>query len=89
MLSKEMLDMLVCPEDHSALALADDELVARLNDAVAAGTLVNRAGTRVETRLDAGLVRADQTLLYPIVEGIPVLLRDEAIPLSQCDSPGS
>jgi uncharacterized protein len=33
--------------------------------------------------LDGGLVRADQKILYPIRENIPVMLIDEGIPLEQ------
>ena len=90
MISKELLDLLVCPADHTPLELADEDLVARLNQAVAAGGLVNKAGERVEQRLDGGLLRQDRALLYPIVDDIPVLLLDEAIPLDQLrlDQPG-
>ena len=40
---------------------------------------------KVETSLSGGLVRDDGTLLYPIVDEIPVMLVDEAIPLDQLD----
>jgi uncharacterized protein YbaR (Trm112 family) len=78
-----LLDLLVCPEDHSPLRLASTELIAQLNRAIALGTLKNRAGQKVERRLDDGLVRADRTILYPVVDDIPMMLIDEAIPLGQ------
>ncbi len=83
MIHSELLKMLVCPENHSELSVASNELVARINAAAASGTLVNKAGRKVERHLDGGLVRADQAVLYPIVEEIPMLLVDEAIPLDQ------
>lgn len=83
MIRPELLQMLVCPEDRTPLEAASSELVAIVNDAVAAGRLTNRAGRKVERRLDAGLVRSDRTVLYPVVDEIPMLLVDEAIPLDQ------
>jgi uncharacterized protein YbaR (Trm112 family) len=58
-------------------------LLARINRAIAAGRVKNRAGRPMEHPLAGGLVRKDQTLLYPIVDDIPVLLADEAIPLAE------
>ncbi|MCH8298607.1 MAG: hypothetical protein IH873_11115 [Chloroflexi bacterium] len=37
MISKELLDLLVCPKNRMPLTLADEELLARLNQAIAAG----------------------------------------------------
>jgi uncharacterized protein YbaR (Trm112 family) len=62
---------------------AEPDLVARLNLAVAAGRLRNQAGERIEHSIDGGLVRAAGDLVYPIVDQIPVMLCDEAIPLDQ------
>ena len=83
MIDEQLLDILVCPENKTRLRLADEDLVAKLNRAITAGALKNRVGEPVETPLDGGLVREDSTLLYPIVDDIPVLLVDEAIPLDQ------
>ena len=83
MITKDLLDLLVCPENHTPLALADEGLIDRVNRAIARGQIVSRAGGKVETPIDGGLVRQDGQLLYPIVDDIPVLLIDEAIPLEQ------
>jgi uncharacterized protein YbaR (Trm112 family) len=83
MLPSELLAILRCPDDRSTLAPASDAVVSRINDAIRDGRLVNRAGKRVERPIDGGLVRADGALLYPIVNEIPILLRDDAIPMDQ------
>jgi uncharacterized protein YbaR (Trm112 family) len=83
MIKAELLKMLVCPENHAPLTTASSELVARVNRAIAAGRVTNKAGRRIEKAIDAGLVRLDQVVLYPIVDDIPMMLVDEAIPLDQ------
>ena len=86
-ISKDMLEkkILVCPENHMGLQMADAELVAKLNQAVAAGTLKNMNGEAVEQPLDGGLLREDGKFLYPVIDKIPVLLVDEAIAMEQFD----
>ena len=83
LISEELLAMLVCPETRAPLKLATSPLVAALNARVARRELKNRAGDIVERPLDGGLLRQDGAVLYPIIDRIPVLLVDEAIPLEQ------
>jgi uncharacterized protein YbaR (Trm112 family) len=83
MIRPELLKMLVCPESKSELSLASNELIERVNRAIAAGQLANKAGRPVAGPLDGGLVRAEGDVLYPIVDDIPMMLVDEAIPLDQ------
>ena len=85
MISKELLDILVCPEHRTPLSVADNDLIAVLNRAVAKNRLKNRAGELVEKALDGGLVRDDRAVVYPIIDGIPIMLVDEAIPLDQLE----
>lgn len=81
MLNQELLNrkILCCPENGTPLAMAEQALVDQVNKQIAAGKLQNAGGSQIETRLDGGLIREDGARLYPIIEGIPVLLIDEAI----------
>jgi len=83
MLSRDFLAMVRCPENRTPLVLADGPLLAQLNRAIAEGRLKNRAGQTLSRSLDGGLLREDRTLLYPIVDQIPILLLDEGIFLDQ------
>lgn len=78
-LDKDLLEILACPETKEPVALADAELIARVNAAIAAGTLESRDGQKVEKALDGGLLRQDGKVLYPVRGGIPIMLVDEAI----------
>ena len=82
MIDPDFLKILRCPESHQELRLAEPALVERLNQQITTGSLRNRAGQPVKENLDGGLVRADGKFLYAVRQDIPVMLVDEAIPLS-------
>ena len=73
------LELLVCPQNHARLQVAEATLVERLNRAIAAGEVTNAAGRSVAMPIDGGLIREDGHVLYPIVDEIPLLLAEEAI----------
>jgi len=79
----QLLELLRCPVDHSPLTAAHHNLVERINRGIAAGKVFTMGGQASEKKLDGGLVRAAGDLLYAIIDDIPVMLPDEAIPLSQ------
>lgn len=82
MIREQLLKMLVCPETRLPLVPADPELMNRLNQAITEGLLKNRGGQTVRGLLQGGLVREDRAVLYPVIDGIPVMLVDEGIPLA-------
>jgi uncharacterized protein YbaR (Trm112 family) len=85
MLQPELLAILRCPDNQSRLSQASDDMVRRINAAIRGGRITNRAGNQPEGELDGGLIREDGAYLYPIIDGIPVLLRDDAIALRQIE----
>ena len=63
-------------------ALKKDQL-QRLNAAIEAGTLTNREGKQPTQPLTEALVTDDGKRVYPVVDGIPVLLEGESIAMEQ------
>lgn len=82
MVDQELLDILVCPEDKTPVTLASAETLGSLNARIAAGGVKTRGGSAVTQPVTEGLVRADGKYLYPVRDDIPVMLIDEALPLT-------
>jgi len=79
--SEELLEILVCPETKQPIALASDEVLGNLARDIEAGKVRNRGGEKVTQPITEGLVREDGKILYPVDDGIPVMLIEESIEL--------
>jgi uncharacterized protein YbaR (Trm112 family) len=77
----DLIAILICPETKQPVALATGAQLARVNELVRAGNAYNRAGTRIAKELAEALVRQDGRVLYPVEDGIPVMLVEESIAL--------
>ncbi len=78
-MDKKLLSILCCPLSHQSLALARPDLLKRVNAAITAGELKNRDGATVPEPLAEALVTDDGKRLFPVRDGIPVLLEGESI----------
>jgi uncharacterized protein YbaR (Trm112 family) len=83
LIDAKLLQILRCPQDHSSLTPAEQDVVERINRGIADKKVTTVGGQLLEKPFDGGLVREAGDLLYAIVDGIPVMLPDEAIELSQ------
>ncbi len=81
MIHPDLLAILACPDSRQPLDLADEATLGALNGRIAAGGVQNVGGAEVSAALEAGLVREDGTIVYPVRDDIPVLLREEGIPV--------
>jgi uncharacterized protein YbaR (Trm112 family) len=79
--SEELLEILVCPETKQPIALASEEMLRNLARDIEAGKVRNRGGEKVTEPITEGLVREDGKILYPVDDGIPVMLIEESIEL--------
>ena len=78
-----LLDLVVWPETKQPVRLVGPDTVAKLNQLIGAESLRNVRGNPVRDPLTDALVREDGAVAYGVVSDIPVMLVDEAIPLSQ------
>jgi len=77
----ELLEILVCPETRQPVRLAEAAMLERLNEEIRAGRVRNRGGQTLSEPIQEGLLREDGKVLYPVDDGIPVMLVDESIEL--------
>lgn len=79
MVDASLVAIMVCPETHQTLTVADEATVQKVNAAIAAGTLKNRDGEAVSEPIQAALMRQDGEYLYVVRDDIPVMLIGEAV----------
>jgi uncharacterized protein len=86
-LDRTLLDILCCPVTRTPLELLPERELALLNERIAAQRVKNRDDTLVTEPLAEALVTRAGKLVYPIRNGIPVLLEEHAMPLAQLEGP--
>jgi len=85
-MDKRLLSILCCPVTHKGLTVAKSDLLSKVNNAITAGSLENRDGQKLSATLREALVTDDGKVLYPVNDGIPVLLEGESVALDQLES---
>lgn len=84
-MDKRLLTILRCPVSHKGLQVLKKDKLAEVNAAIDAGTLINQEGATLSAKLTEALVTDDGKRVYPVDDGIPVLLEDESISMEQLD----
>lgn len=80
-MDKRLLTILRCPVTHKGLSVLKKDKLAKLNEAIAAGKVKTLDGVVLEEPLAEALVTDDGKRLYPVNDGIPVLLESESVHL--------
>lgn len=79
MIDNELLRILRCPIDGKMLKIAEESLISGLNESISRGEIRSRQDQRVTLPIESGLLGGEGKWLYPIRNGIPTLIADEAI----------
>jgi len=82
-MDKRLLTILRCPVTHKGLSLLKKDKLDKINEAIAAGEVSTREGVRLAEPLTEALVTDDGKRIYPVDDGIPVLLESESIHMEQ------
>lgn len=82
-MDKRLLTILRCPVTHKGLSLLRKDKLEKINAAIANGEVSTREGVRLAEPLDEALITDDGKRVYPVDDGIPVLLESESIHMEQ------
>jgi uncharacterized protein YbaR (Trm112 family) len=86
-LDRSLLDILCCPVTRTPLELLPERELHVLNERIAEQRIRNRDDAIVTDPLEEALVTRAGKLVYPVRDGIPVLLEEQAMSLAQLEGP--
>ncbi len=79
MVDREFIGMLACPETGQTLTEAQPGTCRKTNDLIEKGKISDSDGNPVTETADGFLETADKSRLYPVKNGVPVLLAGKSI----------
>jgi uncharacterized protein len=79
----KLLEILCCPVSKIPLNRLEHSRLEKLNAAIAAGSVSYVHGEAVKEPLTEALITDDRRVIYPVVDGIPLLLEEKGIGTTQ------
>jgi uncharacterized protein YbaR (Trm112 family) len=79
----KLLEILCCPVSKTPLQRLPAARLQKLNAAIDRGEVKFVDGKAVETALEEALVTVDMKVIYPVDDGIPILLHEQGIGTTQ------
>lgn len=86
MISEAVLRILVCPQSKQQLKTLNKKATEEVENLFDKGLLKTVGDSKVVDKPLAMLVREDRKVAYQVKDGIPVLLVEEGIDLSELES---
>ena len=80
-MNKEILLLLKCPESGETLSLMSEDALKNINDKINNGDIKTLTGLLVDEEVKEALMNKSETYFYPIIDGIPMLDRAQAVSL--------
>ncbi len=84
-MNKRLLSILCCPVTHKGLSVVRPDHLKKINTAISEGRLANRDGAILSESVKEALISDDGKIMYPVNDGIPVLLEGASVALNQLD----
>jgi len=84
-IDRTLLEILVCPITRVQVSILDDTKLAKLNTLIESGVVSYVGGDKVEKSLKEALITDTGNTIYPIEDGIPIMLEEQSISCHQLD----
>jgi uncharacterized protein YbaR (Trm112 family) len=84
-IDSQYLETLYCPITKSRLELLNRDQLNVLNELIHNKQALFIDGAMIEDELQEALVTIDHRMIYRVVEGIPMMLPERAIPFEQLE----
>jgi uncharacterized protein YbaR (Trm112 family) len=79
----KLLEILCCPVSKTPLTRLEGSRLKKLNQAIADGGVHYVGGEPLTESLSEALITEDSKVIYPVVDGIPILLSEKGIGTTQ------
>lgn len=76
---RKLLEILVCPITKQRVSMLSPSKLEIINRNIEAGEALNHGGDVITEPLQEALVTENGNTVYPIEDGIPVMLEDQSI----------